>query len=83
MVPSRPLDTPIPAIADLPGTTAPVVLASSTPPIPHKVVEQIWKGEYVAMSELLPERLTEPPEVEMEKDDKRKVTKWPIQTIAM
>ena len=34
------------------------------------------------MSELLPERLTEPPEGETKKDDKRKATKWPIQSIA-
>ena len=82
VVPSRPLATPILATAELPGMTAPVVLASSTPPIPPKVVERIWKGEYVAMSELLPERLTEPPEGEIRREEKRRVTKWPIQTIA-
>ena len=58
-----------------------MVLASSTPPIPPKLTERIWRGKYVAVSELLPERLTEPPEGEIKKDDKRKVTK-PIQSIA-
>ena len=79
-VPSGIVATPIPAIGELPGTTTPVVLASSTPPIPPKLAERIWRGEYVAVSELLPERLTEPP-IEIKKDDKRKATK-PILLIA-
>ena len=64
-VPSGIVATPIPAIGELPGTTAPVVLASFTPPIPPKLAEQIWRGEYVAVSDLLPERLMEPPEGEI------------------
>ena len=81
-VPSGLMATPIPVIAELLRTTVPVVLASSTPPIPPKLAEQIWRGEYVAVSELLPERLKKPPEGEMKKDDKRKAIKWPIQSIA-
>ena len=38
----------------------------------------IWRGEYMAVSELLPERFTES---EIKKDDKRKATK-PILSIA-
>ena len=82
LVPSRPLATPILAIAELPGTTAPVVLASSTCTPNPTEGSRADMGEYVAMSELLPERVTEPPEGEMKKDNNRKVTKWPIQTIA-
>ena len=35
----------------------PFVLSESLPPIPAKLVEQIWKGEFVDMSELLRDNL--------------------------
>ena len=48
---------------------------------PNPTAEWVWRGEYIAVSELLHERLIEPPEREI-KNDKRKVTK-PIQSIAL
>ena len=52
---------PIPSVAvtDRGGTKEerPVLLASSTPPVPQKIAERIWRGQFVAMWELLPEAL--------------------------
>ena len=59
-----------------------VVLASSTPPISAKVAERIWNGEYVRIAELLPERLTEVPQEESKKEDKRRAAKVQIRSIA-
>ena len=80
-VPSGLAATPIPAVTELPGSSAPVVLASSTPPVPPRLADRIWRGEYIAMSELLPERFTEPPEGETKKEDRKKTTNS-IQSIA-
>ena len=72
------------AVTDRGGTweERPVVLASSTPPVPQKIAERIWRGEFVAMWELLPEALAGGPEVKSseERKDKRKAPK--IQSIA-
>ena len=58
---------PIPSVAvtHRGGTReeGPVVMASSTLPEPHKTAERIWRGEFVAMWELLPEALVGGPEV--------------------
>ena len=59
-----------------------MVLASSTLPLPHKIAETIWKSEFVAMWELLPEELTGGPETKSgEEKDKKKAPK--ILNIAM
>ena len=76
---------PIPSVAvtDRGGTKEerPVLLASSTPPVPQKIAERIWRGQFVAMWELLPEALAGDPEVKCseERKDKRKAQK--IQSI--
>lgn len=82
--PAGAVATPIPTLIEQPTTAAqqPVVLASSTPPIPAKVAERIWKGEYVAVAELLPEKLTEPPERDAKREDKKKAASPQIQSIA-
>ena len=74
---------PIPSVAvtDRGGTKEerPVLLASSTPPVPQKIVQRIWRGQFVAMWELLPEALAGGPEVKCseERKDKRKAPKNP------
>ena len=72
------------AVTDRGGTKEerPVLLASSTPPVPQKIAERIWRGQFVAMWELLPEALAGGPEVKCseERKDKRKAPK--IQSIA-
>ena len=47
----------------------PVFLALSTPPVPQKIAERIWRGEFVVMWELLP---VKGPEVKSSKERKDK-----------
>lgn len=37
-----------------------IVIGASTPPVPRKLAERIWRGEFVEMQELLPARLGVP-----------------------
>lgn len=65
------------------GEDGPVVLGSSTIPIPWKLAERIWKGEYVPVADLLPETLRSTGEDEEErKKRKKKNGKDGVQTIA-
>ncbi len=41
-------------------TTSAVVLGSTTPPIPRKLAEKVWRGEFVELQEFLPARLGAP-----------------------
>ncbi len=41
-------------------TTSAVVLDSTTPPIPRKLAERVWRGEFVELQEFLPARLGAP-----------------------
>ena len=54
------------------GEDGPVVLGSSTTPIPRKLAERIWKGEYVPVADLLPEALRSSGEDEEERKKRKK-----------
>ena len=66
------------------GEDGPVVLGSSTTPIPRKLAERIWKGEYVPVADLLPEALRSAGEDgdEGKKRKKKKGKDEGVQTIA-
>lgn len=54
--------TPIPAVVpvSLQPTAAPsetIAVGGSTPPVPKRLCEKIWRGEFVDMQDLLPSRL--------------------------
>ena len=36
---------------------APIVVSPNDPPIPNKLAQRVWKGEYIELSEFLPESL--------------------------
>lgn len=46
--------------AKVPGFVARVIVGQSSPPIPAKVVERIWRGAHVDLNMLLPHRLGAP-----------------------
>ena len=49
----------MPAPPQLPSSEA-IVVGGSSPPVPRKIAEKIWKLEYVDLNELLPSRLGAP-----------------------
>lgn len=36
---------------------APIIVSPNDPPIPNKLAQRVWKGEYIDLSEFLPELL--------------------------
>ncbi len=46
---------------DMSGTTAPkaLTMGPNETPIPDKLLQKIWRGEFIHMTELLPNRLTQ------------------------
>lgn len=59
-----------------PTTTSPVIVNSVSRPIPAKLANRIWKGEYIDMADLLPEALasslSEDPSTSKEKAKKQR-----------
>ena len=55
-------DTPIAALLpnQLPLSTQAIDIGPGSPPVPKKLAEQIWKGEYIELRELLPSQLGAP-----------------------
>ena len=65
IVMSVPLNPATPLSAVLPvresvGSMDAVVVGGCSPPIPRKMAEKIWKGEFIDLNELLPSRLGAP-----------------------
>ena len=53
---AAPLSTvPVPYLNTPQGP--PIVVSPNDPPIPNKLAQRVWKGEYIELSELLPEIL--------------------------
>ena len=57
--PSGAVASVMPAPPQLPSSEA-IVVGGSSPPVPRKIAEKIWKLEYVDLNELLPSRLGAP-----------------------
>ena len=54
----RPISHVLPPTTEGQGDA--IVIGASTPPVPRKLAERIWRGEFVEMQELLPARLGVP-----------------------
>lgn len=55
------LTTPVHSLlADFPQSRRAVAVGPVSPPIPYKLAEKIWQGEYIDLQELLPSRLGAP-----------------------
>ena len=57
--PSSAVASVMPAPPQLPSSEA-IMVGGSSPPVPRKIAEKIWKLEYVDLNELLPSRLGAP-----------------------
>ncbi len=57
--------------------TQPVVVGPSIPPIPRKLAESIWKGQFVAIKDLLPAALAKENVAHEEKKDKKRAKRRP------
>ena len=58
-----PAETPLTQLIPLPlpsPTTEAIVLGACHPPIPKKIVEKAWRGEFIDLDSLLPSRLGTP-----------------------
>ena len=59
LLPTNPLSSLLPPPADLSSSEA-LFIGALSPPVPRKLAEKIWKGEFFDLSKLLPSRLGAP-----------------------
>ena len=59
LVPSTPISSVI-KVSSSEQTNEAIIVGMNSPPIPKKVAEKIWRGEYVQLDKLLPANLGTP-----------------------
>lgn len=58
--PLTPLSSVIKVMSNVEQTSKAIIVGMNSPPVPKKLAEKIWKGEYIQLDKLLPSNLGAP-----------------------